>query len=163
MKYKMHSAVTGLALFIITMLCSCVKTEPLYEDKGYVYFTAKATFDQMQPAPVNSSVGTASFFARYDNNSRIFNYSVSWKDMSTPVTRADFYFPSNTVQNGWLQRNMFNTTTPRPVADSATGYIWSNTALSDQELADLKAGKVYFLIVTQANTAGEIRGYVQPQ
>ncbi|MFT3845699.1 MAG: CHRD domain-containing protein [Lacibacter sp.] len=161
MKIKSIYSKAVIVLLFSTVLISCVKDEPLYEDKGSVYFTSTATFDQMVPAPTTASTGTAEVLARFDNNSKVFNYWIKWKDMSSLVTKASFYFPSTTVQNGWLERNMFTASTPRPVVDSASGYIFSNTSLSDQEVADMKAGKVYFQVVTQTNTGGEIRGYLK--
>jgi hypothetical protein len=148
-------------LMMTAALIGCSKDEETpYKDKGYMYFGGEATFAQMKPTPAVPSTGKAIFFGRYDNNSQVFNYSVKWERMTSLVPRADLYFPSNNVQNGLAQRNIFNATPPRPETDSATGYFWSNRPLSTTELADLKAGKVYFQLNTQNNTGGEIRGYI---
>ncbi|MBC7934727.1 MAG: CHRD domain-containing protein [Rhizobacter sp.] len=159
-KYSIKcTTIIALAAIIIS---SCAKTDlgPGYIEKGFVYFKGDGSYAQMTPVPVTPSIGTAVFSGTYDNSLQILNYSLKWTGMSTGVTKADFFFPSSQVQNGLQARNMFTTTTARPVTDSITGVIWTVNSLTQQELADLKAGKVYYTITTSANTGGEIRGQV---
>jgi hypothetical protein len=161
MKNKFNLAKLSLiALITATIFVACKKDEEApYVDKGAFYFTGNATADQMVPAPTNPSTGTAVFFARFDNNSKVFNYSVKWTNLSGIMTSASFYFPSDATQNGVLARSIASGQT-RAVTDSLAGQIWGNNSLSDQELSDLKAGKVYYTISTQMNTGGELRGQI---
>lgn len=155
-----------MAMMLVATLIffSCRKTDEgvPYEDKGYTYFQGDGSFAQMTPVPATASTGTAVFSARFDNNTKILNYSLSWSGLTTPVTKADFYFPSDAVQNGWLQRNILTTTatTYKATTDSLTGVIWGNNILSEKEQSDLAAGKVYYIINTTANSNGEIRGQI---
>lgn len=160
-----RSLLTAVMLVVaILLFVSCNKTDEgsPYEDKGYISLTGDGTFAQMTPVPATASTGTSVFSARFDNNTKILNFSLSWSGLTTPVTKADFYFPSDAVQNGWLQRNILTTTatTLKAATDSLTGVIWGNNTLSEKELSDLVAGKVYYVINTSANSNGEIRGQV---
>ncbi len=159
-KYSIQWA--AIVAIVVLLISGCSKADlgPDYVEKGSVYFKGDGSFAQMTPVPVTPSTGVATFSGVYDNSLQILNYSLKWTGMSTGVTKADFFFPSSQVQNGLQIRNMFTTTTARPVTDSITGVIWTVNSLSEQELADLKSGKVYYTITTSANTGGEIRGQV---
>lgn len=155
-----------LAVFItascVATLFSCKKenAEP-YEDKGSVHFIGKANSLQMAPLLPVGSPGTATLTARYDNNAHIFNYFLKWQNMSAGVTRADMYFQNNAVANGLFARTLFTSATPRPaILDSISGAIYGTFEFSASELADLKAGKIYYTVTTQSNLSGEIRGQI---
>src|SRR5690348_2001549 len=82
-----------------------------------------------------------------------FSYSVSYKDLTGPVTAAHFHVASAPGGNG--PPTLPATASPSPIKGSAD--------LSDQQVSDLNAGKWYFNIHTAANPGGEIRGTVTKQ
>ena len=158
----MKSAHKYLIVSLVLMMVvfnSCKKDlEADYIDKGYIEFKGNGTVDQMIPTPTTPSTGTASFYGRFDNNLRIFNYSLKWDGASSTITKADFYFPSSSVQTGFLVRNSFTST--KLATDSTSGAFWTVNSLSDEDVANLKAGNVYYIISTSLNTTGEIRGKI---
>lgn len=158
-KKKSFPLIMVLALGVsLILLGGCKKElEADYIDKGSLAFIGNATVAQMVPAPTVPSTGTATMTARFDNNSKVFNFFLKWNNLAGLMTQANFYFPSDAVQTGVVARNIATTQT-RPVTDSLYGQIWGNNTLTEQELSDLKAGKVYFTIGTQSNTGGEVRG-----
>lgn len=150
------------AAFCLATMYSCKKenVKP-YIEKGAILFEGRADSSQMVPLLAVGSPGSATFTARYDNNLHILNYFLKWQNMTSGVTRADMYFPSNAVSNGLLTRTLFSSATPRTaVVDSINGAIAGTYELTESELADLKAGKIYYTITTQTNLGGEIRGQI---
>ena len=164
-KSKLNWAIaTIFSATILASMNSCKKEKVVpYVEKGSMFFTGKADSLQMVPLLAVGSPGTATFTARYDNDSHIFNYFLTWQNLTPGVTRADMFFSATTVANGVLARNLFtSTTTPRTaVVDSINGAITGTNELSATELADLKAGKIYFTLTTQTNLSGEIRGQIK--
>lgn len=156
---SIHKYFTGSLLLMTIFFSSCKKDlEADYVDKGYVEFMGDGSFDQMIPAPTTASTGIANFYGRFDNNLKIFNYTLKWVGVSSTVTKADFYFPSSSVQTGFLVRNSFTST--KLATDSTSGAFWTINSLSSDDVANLKAGNVYYIISTSLNTTGEIRGKI---
>lgn len=160
-KFGWTTAVFFAALSLAAVYsCNKDNVKP-YVEKGAIFFEGHADSSQMVPLLAVGSPGTATLTARYDNDLHLFNYSLKWQNMTSGVTRADMYFPSNSVSNGLLARTLFSSSTPRTaVVDSINGAIAGTYELTESELADLKAGKIYYTITTQTNLGGEIRGQI---
>jgi hypothetical protein len=79
---------------------------------------------------------------------KTFTYTVNYKDLTGPATAAHFHDASAPGGNG--PPIVPATVTPMTIKGTAT--------LTDAQIADLNAGKVYFNIHTAANPGGEIRG-----
>jgi hypothetical protein len=79
---------------------------------------------------------------------KTFTYTVNYKDLTGPATAAHFHDASAPGGNG--PPIVPTTVAPMTIKGTAT--------LTDAQIADLNAGKVYFNIHTAANPGGEIRG-----
>jgi hypothetical protein len=80
---------------------------------------------------------------------KTFTYTATYKDLSGPAVAAHFHDASAPGGDG-----------PPivPAANAGTSPISGTATLTDAQIADLNAGKVYFNVHTQANPKGEIRG-----
>ena len=80
---------------------------------------------------------------------KTLNFTVNYKDLTGPATAAHFHDASAPGGNG-----------PPivPAANAGTSPIKGTATLTDAQIADINAGKVYFNIHTAANPGGEIRG-----
>jgi hypothetical protein len=80
---------------------------------------------------------------------KTFTYTATYKDMTGPVVAAHFHDASAPGGNG-----------PPivPASNVGTSPIKGTATLTDAQIADLNAGKVYFNVHTAANPGGEIRG-----
>jgi hypothetical protein len=85
---------------------------------------------------------------------KTFTFTASYKDLTGPAVAAHFHDASAPGGNG-----------PPivPAANAGTSPIKGTATLTDAQIADLNAGKVYFNVHTQANPGGEIRGTLAKQ
>lgn len=79
---------------------------------------------------------------------KTLTYSVTYKDLTGPAVAAHFHDASAPGGNG--PPIVPATVTASPIKGTAT--------LTDAQIADINAGKVYFNVHTAANPGGEIRG-----
>jgi len=79
---------------------------------------------------------------------KTFTYTVNYKDLTGPAVAAHFHDAAAPGGNG----------PPIVPATVAPGTIKGTATLTDAQIADLNAGKVYFNVHTAANPGGEIRG-----
>jgi len=84
---------------------------------------------------------------------KTLTYTVNYKDLTGPVAAAHFHDASAPGGDG--PPIVPVTATPSPIKGTAT--------LTDAQIADLNAGKVYFNVHTKANPGGEIRGTLKKQ
>ena len=77
-----------------------------------------------------------------------FTYTATYKDLTGPAVAAHFHDAAAPGGNG----------PPIVPATVAPGTIKGTATLTDAQIADLNAGKVYFNVHTAANPGGEIRG-----
>ena len=80
-------------------------------------------------------------------------YTVDYKDLSGPAVAAHFHDATAPGGDG----------PPIVPTKVAPGEIKGSATLTDAQVADLNAGKVYFNIHTAANPGGEIRGTLTKQ
>lgn len=80
---------------------------------------------------------------------KTLTYTVNYKDLTGPAVAAHFHDASAPGGNG-----------PPivPASNVGTSPIKGTATLTDAQIADLNAGKVYFNVHTAANPGGEIRG-----
>jgi hypothetical protein len=109
-----------------------------------VHYTAKLA----GPAGVK---GSGDVLAMLDG--KTLTYTVNYKDLTGPAMAAHFHAASAPGGDG--PPVVPATVTPSPIKGTAT--------LTDAQIADLNAGKVYFNIHTAANKGGEIRGTLAKQ
>ncbi|THD53220.1 CHRD domain-containing protein [Phenylobacterium sp.] len=109
-----------------------------------VHYTAKLA----GPAGVK---GSGDVFAMLDG--KTLTYTVNYKDLTGPAVAAHFHDATAPGGNG--PPIVPATVTPSPIKGTAT--------LTDAQIADFNAGKVYFNVHTAANPGGEIRGTLAKQ
>jgi hypothetical protein len=78
---------------------------------------------------------------------KTFTYTVNYKDLTGPAVAAHFHDAATPGGNG-----------PPIVPATVAPTIKGTATLTDAQIADLNAGKVYFNVHTAANPGGEIRG-----
>src|SRR5450432_4061563 len=111
----------------------------------------KAALDGKSEVPANTSAGTGTADIDYDAATKKLTWKVTYSGLSGPATAAHFHGPAEAGKNAGVKVPIANPTTS-PVEGSAT--------LTDEQAADLVAGKYYVNIHTAANPGGEIRGQV---
>ena len=96
--------------------------------------------------------GSGDVFAMLDG--KTFTYTVNYNDLTGPAVAAHFHDASAPGGNG-----------PPivPAKDVGVSPIKGTATLTDAQVADLNAGKVYFNVHTAANPGGEIRGTLAKQ
>ena len=110
-----------------------------------VHYTAKL-------AGASGVKGSGDVFAMLEG--KTLTYTVNYKDLTGPATAAHFHDASAPGGNG-----------PPivPASNVGTSPIKGTATLTDAQIADVNAGKVYFNIHTAANPGGEIRGTLAKQ
>jgi len=110
-----------------------------------VHYTAKL-------AGASGVKGSGDVFAMLEG--KTLTYTVNYKDLTGPAVAAHFHDASAPGGNG-----------PPivPASNVGTSPIKGTATLTDAQIADVNAGKVYFNIHTAANPGGEIRGTLAKQ
>ena len=109
----------------------------------------KSTMNASSEVPPNSSSGNGTLTATYDTSSKKLSWKGSYSGLSGPATAAHFH-SGEAGKNGPLVVPI----TP------ATSPLEGSATLTDEQAADLMAGKWYVNVHTEANKGGEIRGQV---
>lgn len=100
--------------------------------------------------PATDSKGTGKVSATLNTADKKFSYTVTYSGLTGPATMAHFHGPAAAGANAPPVVPVPTTALANPMKGSAT--------LTDDQIADLKAGKWYFNIHTAAHPGGEIRG-----
>ena len=111
----------------------------------------KATLDGKSEVPPTTTAGKGTADIDYDPATKKLSWKLSYSGLSGPATAAHFHGPAEAGKNAGVAVAIPNAT-KSPAEGSAT--------LTDQQAADLEAGKYYVNVHTAANPAGEIRGQV---
>ncbi|MES2276153.1 MAG: CHRD domain-containing protein [Bacteroidota bacterium] len=160
-KYKAFIAIglAGLILSILWMGCKKEYHNSLV-DLGIDVYTGTATTAMALPAKTGS--GTALLSATYDENNRVFNYTVNWSKLDSTATSIAIYGPNSAGQPYVITRTLATFAAPLPTgaAGSSQNTIFQLNAFSDFELINLKAGNCYFVVNTTASTTGAVRGKI---
>ena len=159
-KYIFHFVcIVVFALFYFS-ISSCKKdVVTSYVDYGNYVFVGDGSSAQLIPAGTGN--GTSKFRAIYDANQKEFNYTLTWKNLDSTVTLARIYGPNPAGQTNAAILDIFNATPVRAHTDSLSSAAWGLNALSDQQVADLKAGKWYYIISTTSSPNGAVRGSIK--
>jgi hypothetical protein len=118
---------------------------PAFADK------MKATLDGKSEVPPNTSAATGTADIDFDAASKKLSWKLTYSGLTGPATAAHFHGPAAAGANAGVKVAIPNAGTS-PVEGSAT--------LTDEQAADLVAGKYYVNVHTTANPGGEIRGQV---
>jgi len=127
--------------------CLALMTSPVLAEMLNFKSELKGTAE----VPLNDSAATGTAEVKVDTAAKQIFWTASHSGLSGDPTAAHFHGPAGPGENAG------------PIVD-ITGKIESGSAdLTDAQLADLQAGKIYLNIHTAKFPDGEIRGQVEKQ
>jgi hypothetical protein len=104
--------------------------------------------------PPSASSGHGVLDATLDTSTRALQWTVSYEDLSSPVTAAHFHGPAPVGQNADVMVPIDKDALADPIRGAVT--------LTEEQMNGLLDGQWYFNIHTEQNQKGEIRGQVTP-
>jgi hypothetical protein len=113
-----------------------------------------ASLQPSSEVPPRVSKGHGIVNATFDTDTKLLAWTITYAELSGPVTMAHFHGPAPVGQNAKVQVPIDKHALASPMKGEAT--------LTDAQVSDLLAGQWYFNIHTQENPTGEIRGQVMP-
>lgn len=142
------------SLFALGLLLStgCKKDNNNNSSAQMYTTTGDASGTQENPAVTTSGTGTMN--GTYDAATNAWQYNISWTSLSGVASAVELHGPADAGANGSLVVAL--TITTSGASGSASGTI----TLTEQQEADLLAGKYYYNILTASNVTGEIRGQI---
>jgi hypothetical protein len=106
------------------------------------------TMTSAAEVPPNSSKGTGEATATLDTATKKLSYTVNYSGLTGPATMAHIHGPAAPGSNAPVVIPFQPPTSP----------ITGTATLTDAQMADLMAGRMYANVHTAANPGGEIRG-----
>ena len=107
------------------------------------------TMNAASEVPAKQSPGTGTVDATLDTATKKLDYTSTWQGLTGPATMAHFHGPAESGANAGVVV---------PWANNPSSPFKGSATLTDQQIADLEAGKWYANVHTAANPGGEIRG-----
>ncbi|MEP7705130.1 CHRD domain-containing protein [Paraglaciecola sp. 25GB23A] len=118
-------------------------------------YTLEAQLSGDNEVPEIVGEGSGTFTASIDQQTRALKWTINYSGLSGPVTAAHFHGPAQADEN---------TEAVVPITGNLTlSPIERTTTLTEAQMEELKAGKWYVNLHTEANPKGEIRGQVSVQ
>ncbi len=140
------------ALVVSTLFVSCNKDDnDNMNDQTYTT-SGNATGSQMNPS--NASTATGTLTGTYNATTNLWQYNISWSNLSTTAGLVQVYGPAAVGVNGSLLFSLAITTPG--VSGASSGSI----TLTDTQEAALLANNTYYTISSTTYPSGEIRGQV---
>jgi len=115
----------------------------------------KAHLTAKDEVPPNASTATGDGIFTLNSATKELAWAVTFTGLTGPVTAAHIHGPAAAGANAGV-------VVPFDPPKAPAGEIKGSKALTDDQIADLKAGKYYANIHTDANKGGEIRGQLMP-
>ena len=112
-----------------------------------VQFTATMAGTEEVPPVETSGHGTTE--ATYDTQTKTLTWTVEYSDLSGPATAAHFHGPAEPGSIADVSV---------PIPEPLDSPIKGSAELTDEQAADLMAGRLYANIHTAEHPDGEIRG-----
>ena len=135
---------TAFLIAGIALLGVAVGAQPALAEK----VTLKADLKGSNEVPPNTSPASGKAEATLDTATKELSWKVTYADLTGPAMGAHFHGPSEAGKNAGIALPF--KTVQSPIEGTAT--------LTDNQIADLLAGKWYANIHTGANPGGELRG-----
>jgi hypothetical protein len=115
-----------------------------------VSYTARLS--SRSEVPKTDSKGTGRLHATFDTQTKAFNYTLTFENLTGPATVAHIHGPATRAQNAGVIA---------PLGDkSPTSPITGSVTLTDDQVKFLQSSKLYVNVHTAANPGGEIRGQI---
>jgi hypothetical protein len=111
----------------------------------------QASLDGAHEVPPTKSSGTGKMQGTLNRADKTLDYTVTYRDLSGPAVAAHFHGPADPGANAGIVV---------PLQAPLTSPIKGKATLTDQQMDELLANKLYVNIHTQQNPGGEIRGQV---
>ncbi|MGA7329295.1 MAG: CHRD domain-containing protein [Rhodomicrobium sp.] len=108
----------------------------------------KVELKSSEEVPPNTSKGTGSADVTYDPATKLLKWGVTYSGLTGAATMGHIHGPAEPGKNAPV-------IIPFAKVDSP---ITGSATLTDEQAAELKAGKLYINIHTAENKGGEIRG-----
>jgi hypothetical protein len=132
--------------FGLTLVAALAFAAPTLAHAELVNF--KATLDSAHEVPANASTGSGDALVTLDTATKKISYTATYIGLSGPAGAGHIHGPALAGANAGVLV---------PFASAASPVTGSAT-LTDAQIADLMAGKMYVNFHTAANKGGEIRG-----
>jgi hypothetical protein len=133
---------------IATVMLALVGSASLVPAARAETVTLKADLSGSNEVPPNSSPATGKAEATLDSATRNLTYTITFSGLSGPALGAHFHGPVEAGKNAGIVLPF--KTVQSPIEGTAT--------LTENQAADLLAGKWYANVHTAANPGGELRG-----
>lgn len=104
--------------------------------------------------PANPSTASGTAQVAFDPATRTLSWNVSYEGLSGIATAAHFHGPAGVGENAGVQLNIGDGGLASPLIGAAQ--------ISEQQAADLMAGRWYINVHSPRYPDGEIRGQVEP-
>lgn len=130
----------------LSILAALAFTAPTLAHAAVMQF--KATMNGASEVPAKTTDGKGDVKATLDTATKKLTYTVTYSGLSGPATAGHIHGPAAAGANAGVLV---------PFASPASPISGSVT-LTDAQIADLEAGKMYVNVHTAANPGGEIRG-----
>ena len=99
--------------------------------------------------PAKTTEGKGTVDATLDTATKVLTYDVTYSGLSGPATMGHLHGPADAGANAGVLV---------PFAAPVTSPLHGTATLTDAQVSELEAGKMYANIHTAANPGGEIRG-----
>jgi hypothetical protein len=142
----MRVTLTGLAIVLLLGACSPFAVEPRGSTTGF-----RATLTGAAETPPNAGGSGGYLKAQYIHASHILKWELYVNGLSSPMTHGYFHGPDGVGGEAGIVE--FN----QPFSGNA---LIGGATLTEQQAADLLAGRWYVDIQTEQFPGGEIRGPV---
>jgi hypothetical protein len=113
--------------------------------------TFKVALDGKSEVPPTTTTATGTADVDYDAATKKLTWKLSYSGLTGPATAAHFHGPAEAGKNAGVKV---------PIANATSSPAEGSATLTDEQAADLLAGKYYINVHTAANPGGEIRGQV---
>jgi len=140
------------AFVVSTLFVSCDKDDDDNMNDQTYSTTGNASGSQMNPSNASTSTGTLT--GTYNARTNLWQYNISWSNLSTTAGLVQIYGPAAIGVNGSLLFSLAITTPG--VSGASSGTI----TLTDAQEAALLANNTYYTISSITYPSGEIRGQV---
>jgi CHRD domain len=147
----MKAFIFVISFFAVGALAACTSEPATTPAPTETTFSATLSSDQEVPAVVAVTTATGSAEAKLVGTT--LTISGTFKDLTGAPTMAHLHGPGAAGATGPIIYML-------TVANTTSGTLTGTLTLTDAQIADLKAGLMYFNVHTAANAKGEIRGQI---